>query len=462
MSTQKYAVLVTLAGALAVHAAETLTGRIVNASSAALANAKVWLKNRPEIFDSTGTDGKFSLTLAPSAIPSLPGRDDGNAAFRLQANRLSFFLNGTQDVAVELFGVHGGKIATLYRGSKGRGDHSIFLAPERFSVPAGHYLLTFDSREARGSAQVVISESKAITYSPVSTSLPAAGSQPYGTLAKASAAAETLIVLRMGHEIKKSALAGTASQDFGDISLKVRSYRRDTAVAIKAGGRRIEVYVPSDYKELYHLPVLYLLHGGGANETYWRADCKFLDSLNTYSDRVNVQPMIIVTPSAGGNTNYGAYGKTADPFYADLTTDIRAYTESHYKVDTARFSRAISGLSMGAMQTWNLTLFYPKLWGYSLPMSGGLYKSGGFTTAKMRSDAASKVIDVAAINEMKLFRVFVNPTDIAFGDTDTTTQLAESLDIRLSKDLTTRTSGGHTDPYWNEVFRKYAPLLFKQ
>ena len=46
---------------------------------------------------------------------------------------------------------------------------------------------------------------------------------------------------------------------------------------------------------------------------------------------------------------------------------------------------------MGAMQTWNLTLFYPKLLGYSLPMSGG-----------------------------------------------------------------------HTDPYWNEVFRKYAPLLFKQ
>jgi len=71
-----------------------------------------------------------------------------------------------------------------------------------------------------------------------------------------------------------------------------------------------------------------------------------------------MQTMIIVTPDAGGNTGYGYYGKTTDPFYTDLTVDIRKHVESKYKADTSRFGHAISGFSMGAMQTHNLTLFY--------------------------------------------------------------------------------------------------------
>ncbi len=448
-----------LSGALAVQGAETLTGRVVNSSGSALSGAKVWLKSRPDTFDSTGADGRFSLDLASTSLPRILSRDmDGDAAIRLRGNRLEFTLDASRVVTVELLGIQGERVATLFAGRKEKGAHSIPLDAGRISVPAGRYVISLSRDGAEAHVPVTVEGAGRLSRLPsaMAASAPEARVFP----AKRAAAADTLIVLRMGHEIKKTPLAGPASQALGDISLKVRTYRRDTSVVVKAG-RRIEVYVPSDYKELYLLPVLYLLHGGGANETYWRANCKFLDSLNAYADRVNVQPMIIVTPSAGGNTNYGAYGKTADPFYADLTTDIRAYTESHYKVDTARASRAISGLSMGSMQTWNLTLFYPKLWGWSLPMSGGLYKSGGFSPSKFRSDVSGKVIDVAALNELKLFKVYVNPTDIAFGDTDTTCQLAESQGIKFERDFTTRTSGGHTDPFWNEVFRKYAPLLFK-
>lgn len=459
MHARAFLLVAVLSGSLSAQGTEALTGRVVNSSGTALAGAKVWLKSRPGAFDSTGADGRFSLDLASTSLnPDLLPGGYGEAAFRLRDNRLEFSLDASRDVIVELLGIQGEHIATLFTGRKEKGAHSIPLDAGRLSAPAGRYVLALRRDGAEAHAPVTVEGMGRLSRLP--SAMPPLAPETRIQPAKRSAAADTLIVLRMGHEIKKTPLASPASQALGDISLKVRSYRRDTTVVVKTN-RRIEVYVPSDYKDLYLLPVLYLLHGGGANETYWRANCKFLDSLNAYADRVNVQPMIIVTPSAGGNTNYGAYGKTADPFYADLTTDIRAYTESHYKVDTARASRAISGLSMGSMQTWNLTLFHPKLWGWSLPMSGGLYKSGGFTPAKFRSDVSSKAIDVAALNELKLFKVYVNPTDIAFGDTDTTCQLAESQGIKFEKDFTTRTSGGHTDPFWNEVFRKYAPLLFK-
>lgn len=410
-----------IACAWSAHAAEEITGRVVNGSAAALANAKVWLKGRPELADSTGADGRFSLSLGTSALgPGIGGRSvaERTIGIGFRVPRLVFAARGD-----------GGK-------SSGRFDASGRAAP----LPSESRALPLQDRAS------------ADANAPV----PAADAP----LAKAAAVGDTLIVLRMGYEIKKTALIDLSAKDVGDIGLKPRSFVRDAAVAVKTG-RRVEVYVPSDYKELYALPVLYLLHGGGADETYWRQNCKFLDSLNSFADKVNVQPMIIVTPSAGGNTNYGYYGKTADPFYTDLTVDIRAWVESHYKADTARSARAISGLSMGSMQSWNLTLFYPKLWGWSLPMSGGLFKSVGFTPAKLKADAAAKTVDVTALNEIKLFKIYTNPTDIAFGDTDSTTMLADTLGIKHLKDFTTKTSGGHTDPFWNEVFRKYAPLIFK-
>jgi enterochelin esterase-like enzyme len=190
--------------------------------------------------------------------------------------------------------------------------------------------------------------------------------------------------------------------------------------------------------------------------------CKLLDSLNTFADRVKVQPMIIVAPSAGGAPGVGAYGKTADPFVTDLAIDIRGYVESHYKADTSRWARAISGLSAGAVQTWNLTLFYPELWGWSLPMSGGLNLSVGFSHARVKADVASKAIDVAAINRLKLIKAYANPSDVAYNDTQNFCRLADTVGIKVQTDFTTRTSGGHKPVYWNEVFRKYAPLLFKE
>jgi hypothetical protein len=116
---------------------------------------------------------------------------------------------------------------------------------------------------------------------------------------------------------------------------------------------------------------------------------------------------------------------------------------------------------MGAMQTHNLTLFYPKLFGYSYPMCGGLYKSSGFSEAKMRSDIASGVIDTSAVNSMKAYRLHSNPTDIAWTDTRDFDPFLTSVGVKHTINFTTNTPGGHTYTYDNEVFRRYAVEIFK-
>lgn len=103
-------------GAITAYGAEAITGRVVNGSSAALANAKVWLKSRPDLVDSTGPDGRFSLDLTPSALGHSPGRGTSMPAFRLQHNRLVLTLPWPREVSLELRNAQGRKAATLFKG----------------------------------------------------------------------------------------------------------------------------------------------------------------------------------------------------------------------------------------------------------------------------------------------------------------------------------------------------------
>ncbi len=174
-----------------------------------------------------------------------------------------------------------------------------------------------------------------------------------------------------------------------------------------------------------------------------------------------MQAMIIVTPDAASNSRYGDYGKGGDPFYTDLTVDIRNYIESHYKADTSRFARAISGFSMGAMQTHNLTLFYPELFGYSYPICGGLYRCAGFTEAKLKADVANGTIDTTLVHSMKAYRLHSNETDIAWTDTRDFEKFLGTVKIKHTYDFTSYSIGGHTFSYCNAVFQNYADEIFK-
>ncbi len=121
-----------------------------------------------------------------------------------------------------------------------------------------------------------------------------------------------------------------------------------------------------------------------------------------------MQVMIIVTPDADGNNGYGNYGKGADPFYTDLTVDIRKYVESHYK-----------------------------------------------------ADVASGAIDTSRVHQLKAYKLHSNETDIAWTDTRDFDKYLGTLKIRHTYDFTSYSEGGHTFSYCNAVFQNYSDEIFK-
>ena len=437
--------------------AETISGRVVNGTASPLSVARVWLKNDPAVSDSTGTDGKFSLSIPSTGTVSNHISDGVIHSISIRNNRLDFSLTSPQNIRIEIFNISGKKEATILKGMLGQGTNSIALGQKALSLANGAYFLRFASKETLFDFRLTVADHMLFAHASMDNS-----QRKSNATAKIAAAADSLIVLRMGYAIKKMSLATLATQDLGDIALAARTYKVDTTVTVKTG-RTIEVIVPSDHEDLYTIPVLYLLHGGGEDHTAWRTKGCLIDTLNKFRNKDSMVAMIIVTPDAASSANYGNYGKTGDAFYTDLTVDIRKWVESHYKVDTSRFGRGISGFSMGAMQTHNFALFYPKVFGYAFSLCGGLYTCSGFSEAKMKSDIASGAIDTAAVNSMKRYRLYSNPTDIAYtnGDTPNFEKFLCTVGIKHTYDFTSYSIGGHTYSYDNVAFQKYAVMIFK-
>lgn len=431
-----------------------ITGCVINSTSKGLANAKVWLKANPSISDSTDTEGNFSLELPITKVITNQSPLQYPASFKILNNRIIFSIPNPQSIMLELFDIKGKRVAVLFRGKAGPKMNTIELFNTTAQLASGIYLLkcTGDNfntviRLENIDGRFLVSSSKQTVQN------------KFLKIADASAP-DSLIVLRMGYEIKKIALANTESQKVPAVTLNPRSYRLEATTAVKQN-RTIEVILPSDYKDLYALPVLYLLHGGGEDHTAWRTKGTLLNTLNSFQDKEKMQAMIIVTPDAASNSGYGNYGKEGDEFYTDLTVDIRKYVESHYKVDTTRFARAISGFSMGAMQTHNLTLFYPELFGYSYPICGGLNRSTGYSESKLNADIVNRTIDTSLVHSLKAYRLHSNETDIAWSDTRDFEKYLVTVNIKHTYDFTSYSIGGHTFSYCNSVFQSYADEIFK-
>lgn len=133
--------------------------------------------------------------------------------------------------------------------------------------------------------------------------------------------------------------------------------------------RQMLVYTPAGYTPDRKYPVLYLLHGIGADSGQWPYGC----SANIVVDNLiadgEIQPMLMVFPNCDANRTvdnpvsegiedgrrrgYEGYGKL---FENDLLKEIIPCIESRYSVYVDREHRALAGLSMGGGQSLNIGL----------------------------------------------------------------------------------------------------------
>jgi len=156
--------------------------------------------------------------------------------------------------------------------------------------------------------------------------------------------------------------------------------------------RHALVYLPPDYdaqtKQRY--PVLYLQHGGGEDETGWirQAQANFI--MDNLIAEKKCKPMIVVMAYGyAKRAGYVAPDLTGKPFGSpemlkamqdmaaafedDVTKALIPFIDSTFRTLSDRDHRAMAGLSMGGMQTFQITLNHLDLFSYI----GGFSGAGG-------------------------------------------------------------------------------------
>ena len=158
------------------------------------------------------------------------------------------------------------------------------------------------------------------------------------------------------------AAVSQTSKVFDNLSLKSKILNSD---------RKFSIYLPPDYETSQRsYPVLYLLHGGGDDQTGW---VQFGEVLNITDKAIRdgiATPMIIVMPDA----NTGRRGYFNDPRgdwkYEDFFfQELMPHVEKAYRIKSQKRYRAVAGLSMGGGGSFMYALHRPDLFAAACPLS---------------------------------------------------------------------------------------------
>ena len=198
--------------------------------------------------------------------------------------------------------------------------------------------------------------------------------------------------------------------------------------------RKFAVYLPPDYETSERsYPVLYLLHGGGDDQTGW---VQFGEVLRIADKAIldgDATAMVIVMPDA----NTGKRGFFNDPNgdwnYEDFFfQEFMPYVEKTYRIKSDKRYRAVSGLSMGGGGTFMYALHHPELFSSACPLSascGPLNLAEASTWLERRSDrkytdaekekyfkaySALELINTMPVDKIKSVRWYIDCGDDDF------------------------------------------------
>ena len=135
--------------------------------------------------------------------------------------------------------------------------------------------------------------------------------------------------------------------------------------------RKYAIYLPPDYESSGRsYPVLYLLHGGGDDQTGW---VQFGEILHIADKAINegiATPMIVVMPDASaGKRGYLNDVKGEWRFEDFFFEEFMPFVEKNYRIKGEKRYRAVSGLSMGGEGTFIYALHHPELFSSACPLS---------------------------------------------------------------------------------------------
>ncbi len=239
------------------------------------------------------------------------------------------------------------------------------------------------------------------------------------------------------------------------------------------GQRRMQVYTPPGYDSgTDRYPVLYLLHGGGDDDSGWSTIGRAGFIVDNLLASGAVKPLIVVMPNGslprpanlppatpGAPPSPQAIAASAslqDRFTSELMADVMPHVERHFRVTPAPQSRAIAGLSMGGGQTQRVLGSHPGAFAYVAVWSAGV---NPVATSDFEARNAAMLGDAAKVNAaVKVLSISVGDKDFALPGTK---NLAEILTRRGIIHTLHVSGGGHTWINWRRYLRDYLQVVFR-
>ena len=221
--------------------------------------------------------------------------------------------------------------------------------------------------------------------------------------------------------------------------------------------REMYVYTPPGYENSTEkFPVLYLLHGGGEDQTGWASQGKANLILDNLIAENKAKPMLIVMLDGNMSGNAGFNENALKAFENELKTEAIPFVESNFKVAKEARNRALAGLSMGGLQT-----LYAGIKNSDMFSGIGVFSSGWWANNPTLSEPHYDFMknNTAAINSnIKEFWISMGgKEDIAYENCKIMMKKFDQMGIKYKY---SEYPGGHTWPVWRHDLFQFAPLLF--
>jgi enterochelin esterase-like enzyme len=233
--------------------------------------------------------------------------------------------------------------------------------------------------------------------------------------------------------------------------------------------RKYAIYLPANYETSQrNYPVLYLLHGGGDDQTGWVQ----FGEVQHITDKAVAEgistEMIIVMPDADTGTRGYFNSVRGNWNYEDFFfKEFMPYIEKTYRIKAKKQYRAVAGLSMGGGGTFMYALHHPELFSSACPLSASVgpvdLKDAETRLKRTLPDATEAEVKKMYETQNALFLVNNMPDAdkkavkwyIDCGDDDFLYEMNSLMHIAMRKkeiphEFRIR-NGGHSWPYWRSA-----------
>lgn len=233
--------------------------------------------------------------------------------------------------------------------------------------------------------------------------------------------------------------------------------------------RKYAIYLPPCYETSQRsYPVLYLLHGGGDDQTGWVQFGEVLHIADKAINEGKATPMIIVMPDAdtgqrGYTNDVSGEWRYEDFFFEELLPHV----EKKYRIRAQKRYRAVAGLSMGGGGTFYYALHRPDMFSSACPLSASIGplnrdEMNNYIKRRGMKDAPKEKIDAWFAKYSVLDAIRSMPEEqkkavrwyIDCGDDDFLFEGNALVHIEMRKNNIPHEyrvrNGGHTWTYWRE------------